>query len=142
MEHIPTILAFTLAVIIYLLIFMYSRVITSPGLIILRSLILVLLTIESFCFAIMIRDWRQIQISRLNHRVMKETGIQYGITPAMSPPSMAMISANPYANPYSMQQPNPYDQADMYGIQEQTYQQIGPAASPPNIIYTPSNYYQ
>src|SRR5699024_5282242 len=36
------------------------------------TLVLLLLSIESFCFCIMIRDWRAIQISRLNQRLMKE----------------------------------------------------------------------
>lgn len=71
-EHIPLVLSFSVAMILYLLLFMYSRVITSPGLIILRTFILLLLSIESFCFCIMIRDWRAIQVSRLNQRLMKE----------------------------------------------------------------------
>ena len=71
-EHIPLILTFSVSMVIYLLLFMYSRVITSPGLILLRTFILLLLAIEAFCFCIMIRDWRAIQISRLNQRLIKE----------------------------------------------------------------------
>lgn len=74
-EHIPLVLSFSVAMILYLLLFMYSRVITSPGLIILRTFILLLLAIEAFCFCIMIRDWRAIQVSRLNQRMMKEAAM-------------------------------------------------------------------
>ena len=65
-EHIPTVMIFSVAIIFYLLLFMYSRVLTKPGLIILRTLVLLLLSIESLCFAIMVRDWRQLQQSRIN----------------------------------------------------------------------------
>ncbi|KAI2805204.1 hypothetical protein BLOT_004196 [Blomia tropicalis] len=71
-EHIPLILTFSVSMIIYLLVFMYSRVITSPGLIILRTFIILLLAIGAFYFCIVIRDWREIQISRLNQRLIRD----------------------------------------------------------------------
>lgn len=63
-EHLPSVMIFSVAIIFYLLLFMYSRVLTSAGLIILRTLVLLMLSIESLCFAIMVRDWRELQRSR------------------------------------------------------------------------------
>ncbi|XP_054166892.1 uncharacterized protein LOC128964330 [Oppia nitens] len=69
-ENIPSVMIFAVVNIFYLLLFMYSRVLTSPGLIVFRTLVLLLLSIESLCFAIMIRDWRQLQQSKINAKVL------------------------------------------------------------------------
>ena len=125
-EHIPLVLAFAISMIIYLLVFMYSRVITSPGLIVLRTIILILLAVESFCFAIMIRDWRQIQISRLNQRLMKEAQLaQY------SSSVNGVVPGSP-THPYAMQV-TPYNSQP-----ENPYAHIGP--NTPSVLYT-SRYY-
>ncbi|CAG2108107.1 unnamed protein product [Medioppia subpectinata] len=80
-EHIPSVMIFAVIIIFYLLLFMYSRVLTSPGLIVFRTLVLLLLSIESLCFAIMIRDWRQLQQSRINAKYLSAANHQIYTTP-------------------------------------------------------------
>ncbi|CAG2174927.1 unnamed protein product [Oppiella nova] len=80
-EHIPSVMIFAVIIIFYLLLFMYSRVLTSPGLIVFRTLVLLLLSIESLCFAIMIRDWRQLQQSRLNAKYLSAANHHIYTTP-------------------------------------------------------------
>ena len=123
-------LSFSVAMILYLLLFMYSRVITSPGLIILRTFILLLLAIEAFCFCIMIRDWRAIQVSRLNQRMMKEAAMaQYQMAVNGGMMHNINISGGYAGQPGSSQQQHMYAYSSagggqlMSGGRQQMFQQ-------------------
>ena len=152
-EHIPLVLTFSVAMIIYLLVFMYSRVITSPGLIILRTFILLLLSIEAFCFCIMIRDWKEIQISRLNQRLMKEAQFaQYvaengGMLPH-SNQMMMMMNRGYNAGSHNQLYGKPpmsavHRQQPMYGhSQQQQYMQSHPMAHSQRISAYPNEMRQ
>lgn len=124
-------LTFALSMILYLLVFMYSRVITSPGMIILRSLILVLLAVESFFFAIMIRDWRQLQIGLVQQKMLRNAKMMadyYGLPSAAAGYNPAYSSSR-FANVagYPMDGHNVYNApyADQYNPYEDHYSMIG-----------------
>lgn len=134
-EHIPIVLAFAISMIVYLLIFMYSRVIDSPGLIILRTFILVLLAVESFCFSIMIRDWKQMQLSRLNQRMMKSAQMaQYAATGGVLQEFKTGPAIITPGNMYGVHQYGPYD------MDEGHYTQIGPGTT--QVAYNQARYYE
>lgn len=132
----------------YLLLFMYARVPSSPGLILLRTFILLLLAVESFAFIILIRDWRAIQISRLNQRLLKEAqlaqyassnsaayyGQQQYSTPSgyLPPRSPALTSQLPYGQTrpptiYSMSYRNENVYAQLSGPNMTNTSHLGPA---------------
>lgn len=144
-EHIPLILTFAVSMIGYLLLFMYARVPSTPGLILLRTFILLLLAVESFAFIILIRDWRAIQISRLNQRLLKEaqlaqyasgnTAAYYG-QPNYSTPSGGVAYHLPPRSPAPLASQRAYGQqrpATVYSMSyrdENVYSQI----SGPNMM--------
>ncbi|KAH7637596.1 hypothetical protein HUG17_8700 [Dermatophagoides farinae] len=85
-EHVPCILIFAVSMIFYLLLLMYSRIFDTAGWIILRTSILACLILLTIIYCILIRDWRQLQVSRLRQRAIKEVTQQYGLSP-LPPPS-------------------------------------------------------
>ncbi|OTF74915.1 hypothetical protein BLA29_010306 [Euroglyphus maynei] len=117
-EHVPSILIFAVSMIFYLLLLMYSRIFDTAGWIIIRTLILVAIILLTIIYCIIIRDWRQLQLSRLRQRAIKEVRQQQQYGLPLSHYRQSIIDNN---NPY-------HHHHHQYEQIENIYSQIGHSA--------------
>lgn len=128
-EHVPSILIFAVSMIFYLLVLMYSRVFDSAGWIITRNIFLMILILGAILYCILLRDWRQLQVSRLRQRAIKD--VQYGVPVVASNYNGLTVPQPAINNPYVMGN-NRFSQHQYEHI-ENPYTLIAPSSS-----YTPT----
>ncbi|KAI7688461.1 hypothetical protein SSS_09028 [Sarcoptes scabiei] len=118
---------------------MYSRLFDSPHLIIIRTIILLLIVIGEIVFTILIRDWRQIQVSRLRQRAIKTVNDNQSKSFARSSNNHYQRSYDPPTRPSMMssnyQQMNRYSPSPNRKPIEHHYEQI----ENPYVLISPSS---
>ena len=123
--------------IFYLLLLMYSRIFDTAGWIIFRTFILAGLILLTIIYCILIRDWRQLQVSRLRQRAIKEVKQQYGLSMSSPYRQQSIINDNRYYLPQHLQpttinyHPQQHQQHPNHQYEQidNIYSQIGPSTS-------------
>lgn len=95
-EHMPLVLSFALATIIYLIINMYSRLLNTSGAIIFRTVLLLLVAVEGFILAFLIRDVQRAEFREMLKQMYSRTAIVHGYGHQYQTVPTAVNNANFY----------------------------------------------